>query len=192
MRQRTPPDPEHLRPVAPWDPDRLRSTAPVAASVGQGLAPPAPDWYVVVDELDELGCRLAVDLWPATDEDGRLVFADGEQLVSVSPGPLHAAVTAARVRRGDDAPDRPLRIGDTFAWWWGPLARDLLGLEPPHRAQVGDRPGDPEPEVVDITRDARRLTKLAALATGGGVLDPAEVVLFGLAEADGDTTGDAS
>lgn len=192
MRQRTPPDPDHLHPVAPWSPDRLTSVAPAAASFTHGTARPAtvPDWYVVVDELDELGCRLAVDAWPDTDGDGRLVFADGEQLVSVAPGRLHAAVSEARLRRDEEAPERPLRIGDTFAWWRGPLAHDLLGLGPPDG--VGHRPEDPELEIVDITRDARRLTKVAALATGGGVLDADEVARLGLTEADGDPGGGAS
>lgn len=191
MRQRTPPDPDHLQPVAPWVPDRLTPEAPVAASFTPGAARPAavPDWYVVVDELDELGCRLAVDAWPDTDGDGRLVFADGDQLVSVAPDRLHAAISAARLRRGDEAPERPLRIGDTFAWWSGPLARDLLGLGPP--GGVGVPPESPELEVVDITRDARRLTKVAALATGGGVLGADEVARLGLAEPDGDTSGGA-
>lgn len=192
MRQRTPPEPGHLRPVRPWTPDRLTSAAPVADSLGRGVARPAPvpDWYVVVDELDEIGCRLAVDAWPDTDGDGRLVFADGEQLISVAPDRLHATISAARLRRGEEAPDRPLRIGDTFAWWWGPLARDLLGLDPPDGS--GDRSEDPEPEVVDITRDARRLTKVAALATGGGVLVPDELARLELAEADDDTGGGPS
>lgn len=191
MRQRTPPDPDHLHPVAPWSPDRLTPAASVAASFTPGVArsAPVPDWYVVVDELDELGCRLAVDAWPDTDGDGRLVFADGEQLVSVAPDRLHAAISAARLRRGDEAPERPLRIGDTFAWWSGPLARDLLGLGPP--GGVGDRPEGRGLEVVDVTRDARRLTKVAALATGGGVLAADEIARLGLAEADGDSGGGA-
>lgn len=189
MRQRVPPDPADLAPVGVWTPDLLAVGTPVAASLGPGHARPAPDWYVVVDELDELGCRLAVDIWPETDADGRLVFADGEQLVSVPPDRLHAAITAARTRRGDEAPDRALRIGDTFAWWWGPLARDLLAVGPPGEIDVGDRPDDPDPEIVDITRDARRQTKLAALATGGGVLDPSEVARLDLAGAEDDSGG---
>lgn len=188
MRQRTPPDPTRLAPVAPWgptviaaatDPFDVGSAEGGAASsdVASGPGAPsgpraAPDWYVVVDELDELGCRLAVDRWPDRDADGRLVFDDDERLVSVPPARLHEAVTAARTDHGDDAPERPLRIGDTFAWWWGPLARDLLGVDPPPGS---DADATPPAEVVDVTREARHATNAAAQATAGGVLTAAEL-----------------
>jgi hypothetical protein len=182
MRQRTPPDPDRLAPVAPWRP------APVAgndtggaASFGGGTTARGPDWYVVVDELDELGCRLAVDRWPDRDADGRLVFDDGERLVSVPPGVLHAAVTAARAAHGEPAPDRPLRIGDTFAWWQGPLARELrLDGVPPRAPDIGRSEQDPDVEVVDVTREARLATNAAAQATAGGVLTDRELADLGL------------
>jgi hypothetical protein len=212
MRQRTPPDPARLAPVAPWSPGAVAHVAGVAdgpdvadvadpfgrgvaegGAAGFGAADPGggqpaspPDWYVVVDELDELGCRLAVDRWPDRDAEGRLVFDDGEQLLSVPPARLHEAVEAARTEHGDDAPERPLRIGDTFALWWGPLARDLLGLDPPPGR---DDQTAPPVEVVDVTREARRATNAAAQATAGGVLTAAELVALDLPAPDDEVTG---
>jgi hypothetical protein len=202
VRQRTPPDPTRLAPVAPWFPTVVADAAepsggaPVeggAAGVGGPSGPggtsapaTAPDWYVVVDELDELGCRLAVDRWPDRDTDGRLVFDDGERLVSVPPARLHDAVETARTDHGDDAPERPLRIGDTFAWWWGPLARDLLGLDPPPGRGDDARP---PVEVVDVTREARRATNAAAQATAGGVLTPTELASLDLPSPDDEVGG---
>lgn len=137
-----------------------------------------PAWYVVVDELDEVGCRLTVDRWPATDADGRLVFEDGARLVSVPPDRLHAAVTAAREQQGDEVPDRALRIGDTFAWWDGDLAAALLetGSRATGPASADVPPGD----LVDVTRDARAATNAAALAAGGGVLDAGDLFALDL------------
>jgi hypothetical protein len=184
VRQRTPPDAARLAPVAPWDPGVVPEAA---TSFGGGPGPASgPDWYVVVDELDELGCRLAVDRWPDHDADGRLVFDDGEQLLSVPPARLHEAVVAARTDHGDDAPERPLRIGDTFAWWWGPLARHLLGLDPPPGRGDDD---EPAVEVVDVTREARRATNAAAQATAGGVLTAAELASLDLPASGGGETG---
>jgi hypothetical protein len=209
MRQRTPPDPARLAPVAPWSPGVVTAVADpfgrdvteggaaggaaggatgfdAAAEPGGGQPASPPDWYVVVDELDELGCRLAVDRWPDRDAEGRLVFDDGEQLVSVPPARLHEAVVGARIEHGDAAPERPLRIGDAFALWWGPLARDLLGLDPPPGR---DRDAAPPVEVVDVTREARRATNAAAQATAGGVLTVGELVAFDLPAPDDEVTG---
>jgi hypothetical protein len=186
MRQRTPPDPARLEPVAPWAPDGL---AQAPTSFGGAASPPPrpPDWYVVVDELDEIGCRLTIDSWPDRDADGRLVFDDGEQLVSVPPAAFHELVTAARTAHGDEAPDRPLRIGDTFAWWWGPSARDLLGFAAPTRDGVGVAdPEVPDVEVIDVTRAARRATNVAAQATAGGVLTTSQLASFDLAPPGGE------
>jgi hypothetical protein len=196
MRQRTPPDPDRLEPVAPWAPDRV-SAEPTGFGGAAPPPPEPPDWYVVVDELDEIGCRLAIDGWPDRDADGRLVFDDGEQLVSVPPAAFHEVVTAARTAQGDEAPDRPLRIGDTFAWWWGPSARGLFGFAAPPRHREGLADPDvempdvevPGVEVIDVTRAARRATNAAAQATAGGVLTTSQLTSFDLASPDDEVAG---
>jgi hypothetical protein len=179
FEQRTPPDPAHLEPAAAWVPDHLVDVVPsVRVGVPSLATPSIPDYYVVVDELDELGCRLSVDRWPEVDEDGRLVFDDEQtRLVSVAPQVLHDRVTAARERANELAADRPLRIGDVFALWWGGFARDELHLPPP------DAPGDaagptgppPDIQVLDVTSDARELTNAAGQAAAGEALTESDL-----------------
>jgi hypothetical protein len=201
IRQRSTPDPEHLRPVGAWAPDRLRPlrTPSGPATPAAGVVPSpgdVPDHYVVVDELDELGCRLAVDPWPAVDGEGRLVFDDDTVLVSVPPRTIHEALTAARSAQGDPAPDRPLRIGDVIAVWWGPLARELGFPQPAGRfdgarfagSRVDGPPPEPAPEpaieMVDITADARLATNTAAQAAAADVLHVEDLRELGLAPSD--------
>lgn len=187
--QREAPDPHHLEPVAAWVSDHLAEVIPSARIGARTLAAPGiPDFYVVVDELDELGCRLTVDRWPATDEDGRLVFDDERtQLRSVSPRVLHGFVTIARERSGEPAADRPLRIGDVFALWWGPFANDVLELPAPDLTFDLAAPADgPDGlELLDVTADARELTNAAAQAAAGDVLTESDMDLFGIDESDG-------
>jgi hypothetical protein len=191
--QRTPPDPSHLHPVTPWRPHRLRPAAVgdggAATYAGAPRPTPSgtPDLYVVVDELDELGCRLAVDAWPATDGDGRLVFAHDSSLVTVPPNELHAALSAARRQQDEAAADRPLRIGDVIAVWWGPIARSLGLPRPTAEPEVGP-PDDhvaPAVELLDVTADARAAANTAAQAASADVLEADELRGYGFDDLDG-------
>ena len=80
--------------------------------------------WVVVDDLEEQACELAIGPWPRLADDGRLVFAASEADYAVAALPIaefEALVRAGRRRQLRDVPgadelvDRPLRVGDTFA-----------------------------------------------------------------------------
>lgn len=114
--------------------------------------------YVVVDDLDDDLVVLVVAPWPDQDPDGRLTFGDPARrdTWSMPATRFHDRVTAARVAARQEAPDRPLRIGDTF-----------LG-----------RMDDPESDdgftlVRDVTREAREQAKLAYFSAVTPRLDPA-------------------
>lgn len=71
--------------------------------------------YVVVDDIVEGRVALEISEWPTLDADGRLFFHDmGEEEVT-STAALQELVDEMRSSTGQYAPDRELRIGDTFA-----------------------------------------------------------------------------
>lgn len=172
--QRVPPNAESFRPVSAWFSSHLAEVMPPARGLDTTTEPQGvPDFYVVVDEMDEFSCRLTVDRWPDTDEDGRLVFDDEWMLLrTVEVTVLHGFVTDARRRTQELVPDRPLRIGDVFAMWWGTFADEVLDLPRPDtydRAAAPDR-RTPDIELLDVTADARQITNAAAEAAASPVL----------------------
>lgn len=174
FEQRVPPGPDHFEPVAAWVSPHLAEVMPSVPHRGATFETPGvPDFYVVIDEMDERCCRLTVDRWPDTDEDGRLVFDDEATLLrTVDATVLHDFVTDARQGTEQLAPERPLRIGDVFAVWWGQFADAVLDLRPPgtHGDAADVDPSGAAIELLDITADAREITNAAAQAAACPVL----------------------
>lgn len=128
------------------------------------------DRYVVVDDIDDDLVVLVVAPWPDQDPDGRLTFGDPARrdTWSMPATRFHDRVTAARLATQQEAPDRPLRIGDTF----------LVRMD------------DAEPDagftlVRDVTREAREQAKLAYFAAVTPRLDPADAQDMQLLATDG-------
>jgi hypothetical protein len=80
--------------------------------------------WVVVDDLIDDRCELAISPWPRLTDDGRLTFATSEEehiVAMVNAEWLHGLVWLARRSQFRDAGlsdailDRPLRVGDVFA-----------------------------------------------------------------------------
>ena len=147
-------------------------------------------WYVVVDELYGIGCRLAVDLWPDVDADGRIVFqTDQTRLDWVDTKAAHLVISEAR-RAAADAPeergiaDRELRIGDVFAVWAS--AAGELGLSVPLAADgaatAPAAPSGQEPPggLLDVTGEARVATRAAVDAVGAGELTEGDLRRLGI------------
>lgn len=87
-----------------------------AAAVERG----APLRWVVIDDLYEDRCELAISPWPRLTAEGRLVFArsEADHVVAVMPAAeLWELARAARRRAGEEAAvaGRELRVGDAFA-----------------------------------------------------------------------------
>jgi hypothetical protein len=124
-----------------------------------------PRHWVVVDDLYEDSCELAISPWPRLTESGRLVFTDGEeehQVGEISRQDLFELVQKARRAHFPDATEavvsRPLRFGDTFA-----AVVDVVDVEVEapvggHRTEV--RFPWEEQAIVDVTPDARVFAKV--------------------------------
>lgn len=106
--------------------------------------------YVVVDDLDDDLAVLVVAPWPEQDANGRLSFGDpGRRSTwSVPASHLHRRVSDARAQSQQEAPHRPLRIGDAF---FVEVAGEPEGLDSITRIR-------------DVTREAREQAKLAYFA----------------------------
>jgi hypothetical protein len=147
-------------------------------SVGTDLSPSAEKWipemnhapentarqlqvseqhrYVVVDDIVEGRVALEVSEWPTLDADGRLFFADiGEEQVTGLMA-LQRLVDDIRTSSGQFAPDRVIRIGDTFA---------VVGLEVGGVGQVTAT------ELWDISSAARRAAKAAMYGAVASTVD---------------------
>lgn len=147
-------------------------------------------WYVVVDELYGIGCRLAVDLWPDVDADGRLVFQpDQTRLEWVDAETAHRVISEARKATADapeerEIADRALRIGDVFAVW--PSAASPLGLSVPAAggrsaaSPVAATAQEPPGGLRDVTGEARVATRAAVDAVGAGELTEADLRRLGI------------
>ena len=139
--------------------------------------------WVVIDDIDDRACELAISPWPELTHDGRLRFTRDESrhmVGDVEPAKLLTLVrTARRERHGRTAAareivDRPLRVGDTFA--------AILRCEPPPR----DAPAGGVRTVVrfphgakgiaDVTTDARRFAKIQAALANAAPLESKQVV----------------
>lgn len=154
---------------------------------------PSPWLYVVVDELIDEYCLLTVDLWPAMDRDGRLVFyresstADLRLPVEI----VQALVTRARQGQRLEVADRRVRIGDVFAMQLPVLDQIRELAERLSRvafvsspAGYGDDLRQPlaatAATIVDVTADARDVTQAAAQEAAAGVLDDDDIEALGL------------
>jgi len=112
--------------------------------------------YVVVDDIVEGRVALEVSQWPTLDADGRLFFADiGEERV-VGLMALQELVDGLRTSTGQFAPDRAIRIGDTFA---------VAGLQVDGVDQVTAS------AVWDISSAARRAAKAAMYGAVASTVD---------------------
>lgn len=127
---------------------------------------PAADRYVVIDDIDDGFVSLDVSTWPRLDGEGRLFWEDGDdpEHVVLELASLQRWLDARRRRHGTTAPDRPLRIGDTF------LLRPVVDTE---------RRGDvlvvlPDALVVrdawDVTKAARAAAKTAMYGAAGSTV----------------------
>ena len=184
--QRAETETDQFEPQGPWRPAGVPILPDRAERASHG------PWYVVVDELHGVGCRLSVDLWPDVDADGRLVFeTDLTVLRWVATEIAQRVIRDARQAAADGAEDRAiadraLRIGDVFAVWAS--AANELRLEVPSAgdepvAGVGSAPGDePAGGLVDVTGEARVATRAAVDAVGAGELTEADLRLLGIPE----------
>jgi hypothetical protein len=133
--------------------------------------------WVVVDDLDEESVELAVGPWPSVRDDGRLTFARDESeyaIVELSRDEFFASVRAARRRQHGEAAtpeltDRPLRVGDVFAWAVEASHGDHA---PPGgaRADIGFTTTD-DAALADVTLAARTLTKIQIAVAEGATID---------------------
>ncbi len=112
--------------------------------------------YVVVDDIVEARVALEVSSWPTLDADGRLFFdtIGDEQVATIQS--LQQTVDAQRANTAQFAPNRPIRIGDTFA---------VSGL----RIDADDRFS--ADEVWDISSAARRAAKAAMFGAVASTVD---------------------
>jgi hypothetical protein len=139
--------------------------------------------WVVIDDIDDETCELAISPWPQLTPDGRLRFARDEaqhMVGDVDSATLLRLVRAARRERygrtaaAREIVDRPLRVGDTFA---AILACDA----PPDDAPAGgERTVVRFPHgakgIADVTTDARRFAKIQSALANAAPLERKQVV----------------
>jgi len=115
--------------------------------------------YVVVDDIVEGRVSLEVSDWPTLDADGRLHFADiGEERVA-RLDEFQALVNHKRTETHQYAPERALRIGDSFAI--SGLSVDEAG------SNVAAE------EVWDVSKAARKAAKAAMFGAVASTVDVA-------------------
>ena len=124
--------------------------------------------YVVVDDLDDDLAVLVVAPWPTQDAYGRLTFGDRRHTASVPATDFHGRVAAARRKSGQDAADRPLRIGDAF---FAVVTSDTGSV-------------DSFQQLRDVTREAREQAKLAHFAAVAPRVDKAYAERVGMVGID--------
>ena len=135
-------------------------------------------FYIVVDEIVEPTCVLAVTEWPRIDDKGRVRFRLDARphLVRVSVTELSAYL--AEHRSGARHRDRRVRIGDVYA----AVARTGQLPPPETEAEALELTGDDltpldwlEPPIHDITAAARETAKIALYGAVAPVLDRDDV-----------------
>lgn len=134
-------------PPRPWLPPRIHDAGYDESTVTTLT-------YIVVEEI--IGSRVGLSLcaWPDADPEGRLRFAlDSVARVGASIGDLSELVARANGERAME-----IRIGDAFA------AEIVEPIEP------GARPDAWMKEPIDITPEARKLSKLAFYAAATDIL----------------------
>lgn len=133
--------------------------------------------WVVVDDLEERSCELAIGPWPRLADDGRLVFASAEEDYTVAAVPIadfEALVRAGRRRQLRDVPDtddlvdRPLRVGDTFAAAVE-VATEGTAPEGGHRAAISFPAG--ADGIADVTAHARVFAKVQVAVAEAAPID---------------------
>lgn len=113
--------------------------------------------YVVVDDIVEGRVSLEVSDWPTLDADGRLHFADiGDERVARLDG-LQALVNDKRTETHQYAPERVLRIGDSFAI-------SGLSVDETGSAVAAE-------EVWDVSKAARNAAKAAMFGAVASTVD---------------------
>lgn len=136
-------------PPRPWLPGQLRKA-------GYDMKTVANLTYIVVEEI--VGDRVGLSLcgWPDADPEGRLRFPLATlERVGVDRGDLHELVA----RRHGKTADVDIRIGDAFA------------AEVIHPIEPGARPETWMKEPLEITAEARKLSKLAFFAATTSVIE---------------------
>jgi hypothetical protein len=146
---------QEQRPVRREDSFEARDAVWHPAVVPPFPRPPTPaDRYAVVDDLDEDVLVLRVASWPRLDRAGRLKFDRPGEEHPVSRAKLQERVDERRTAEGAPAPDRPLRIGDTF-WLAGEgSVKDALA----------------KGRLKDVTAPAREAAKAAFHGAVGGTV----------------------
>jgi len=152
----------------PWLPPSLRAAGFATADVAR-LS------YIVVDELIGDSAGLSVTPWPVADDAGRLRFdiGSGAQEVAVSRAELCEFLGPPFAPEpGEASPARSLRIGNVFA-------AVLKSEKPAARwSPLGKWVG----QTYDITRDARKVAKLAFYGAVTTTLTNDEAAAWRLAE----------
>lgn len=204
-QQRPQPEPGERSALAAWLPEMLREAVDELPGWDDArvLVQPSsqyqdiearPDRYLVVDELGDGYCRLTVDPWPMRDGSGRLWFGSAEtDVLTVDLADFQRTVDHHRRRylgEEDEAAERPIRIGDTFAVYTDPrrVAREFAdrdrSSEPPEpddpfdkmwRREIGSEPA----RLVDVTAAARQASHAAAEAAATGTLTQLEAFELG-------------
>lgn len=180
------PDPL-VAPLAPGPVRRADGSAAVDDQAFDRVAKLARDHgealsWVVIDDIDDDTCELAISPWPQLTPEGRLRFArdEAEHVVGdVDSARLHAIVRASRrARYGRTAAaraivDRPLRVGDTFA---AVLERDAPAPAPAGGERVQVRFPHGSAGIADVTTDARRFAKIQSALANAPALASEQVV----------------
>lgn len=137
-QQRAVPDAKALELRGPW--------IPAVEAADLVFAPDLQDRYAVVDDLEVDRVVVTLDRWPQVDGLGHLVFSGDALLRDFPRTRFQRLVNVSRLRAGQPAPDRPLRVGDVF---WV-------------RAGAGARLGRAvQWEILDVTGPARRVARAA-------------------------------
>jgi hypothetical protein len=132
-------------------------------------APPGGGWepaghkYVVVEEIEPRAVILLITDWPGVDRRGRPHFGGETLAVATDPEPLRRLL---RQREPAELAERELRIGDVFAM---SLREDAPFLDTtPIEVEADIEPVQLDdwidPPIVDVTRDAREMAKVAFYA----------------------------
>ena len=143
------------------------------------LVEDGPARWVVVDDLIDDHCELAVSPWPRLTDDGRLTFATSEEehiVAMVDANWLHDLVWLARRSQFRDAGlsdavlARPLRVGDVFAAWITVSGSDNEPAPPGgHRSEVDIASG--AKGIGDISDHARVFAKVQVAVAEAAPLD---------------------
>lgn len=134
--------------------------------------------WVVIEDLVDDRCELAISPWPRLTDEGRLTFAgdrdeEAHQVGAIGATTFLELVSSARRRQlGSEADPalvtRPLRVGDTFVAWATVLEDEAA--RPRRRRDTVKFPRGGE-GLADISAQARVLAQLQVSVAEHGAVD---------------------